>query len=168
MGWRNNAFANKGWRHCFEKIIISFSRQIEKWNASARLLAVNDLLNLTENTVHTARFVHNIGPISIQQSCASIIADQNLVTATSAHPSARQRPFCACGSRRSWLDYVVNLILGLLGLDQSSASVSGEVLKWYKFTLLEQICPKHFDKFALWFSVRSGTIFLHLFNFTVD
>lgn len=32
---------------------------------------MNDLLNLTENTVHTARFGHDTGPASIRQSYAN-------------------------------------------------------------------------------------------------
>lgn len=49
------------------------------------------------------------------------LAGWNVVTATPAQLGARQkrtRLFCACGSHREFLDYPVNLILGLLRLDQ--------------------------------------------------
>lgn len=36
--------------------------------------------------------------------------------------------------------------------------MSGELLSWYKFTLLEQICPKRFDKVSLLFGFLSDQV----------
>lgn len=58
----------------------------------------------------------------------------------------KNRLFCDCGGHREWLDYAVNLILGLLGLDQKISSRVRPLLNRYKLTLLEQIGPKCFAK----------------------
>lgn len=108
---------------------------------------MNDFLNLTEKTVHKARFGHNMETARTQQSYAS-----NRVECGDSHtqPSCvlgrKNRLFCDCGGHREWLDYAVNLILGLLGLDQKISSRVRPLLNWYKLTLLEQIGPKCFAK----------------------
>lgn len=60
-GQRSKGFTGKGWRHSFEKLLTSFLRQRKKWNASTKLLAVNDLLSVMENTTYMAGALVHLG-----------------------------------------------------------------------------------------------------------